>query len=259
MIRLGSIALLIVWASSAIVMAAAPGSGQPDDRPHFTGDFQVVESAGPATIEVARPSSATPVTVSFFTEAFEAQPGSDYEYVSGSLAFAPGETLKTFQVQIINDPVEEDDESLNLLLQDAAGKTIDFSELKIISDEIEAEQQLPGSGGGSQPPPPGGTQASSGPSAAPPSSRPGTRPAGPSSPEADAAGLQEPSTIILSAGDGVEGEGPRPPKGVGPQRRSKRAGDEDMPLAAGVAAAGLVALAVLALGYQLMIRKGSPA
>src|SRR6516165_8063676 len=88
------------------------------------GDRMVDESAGEVTFAVTldRPSSGT-VTVNYATVARTAGTA-DYTPVSGTLAFAPGETAKTVSVPITNDTLAEGDERFDLVLSSPVGATL---------------------------------------------------------------------------------------------------------------------------------------
>ena len=79
----------------------------------------VNESAGDASFSVTRSgSSSGSVTVHYATRSGNATAGADYSVTAGSLTFADGETSKTVAVPIINDNIDEPDETLILTLSD---------------------------------------------------------------------------------------------------------------------------------------------
>lgn len=141
--------VLVAGAVAGRCPAGAPA--QTANDPHFLRDFEVSESAGFATIEVDR-NGPQDVTVGYFTESLEARPGQDYEHTAGELHFSTaGPSVMSFRVPIIDDAIEEKEESLSLFLSNSAGKTIDFGELTIISNEVSPEdpsqnQPLPADG-----------------------------------------------------------------------------------------------------------------
>jgi aryl-phospho-beta-D-glucosidase BglC (GH1 family) len=65
------------------------------------------------TVALAEPSTA-PVTVRYATADGTATAGSDYVATSGTLTFAPGETVKTVAVTVIGDTVAEGNETVFL-------------------------------------------------------------------------------------------------------------------------------------------------
>ena len=54
--------------------------------------------------------------------------GSDYEAVTRTLVFAPGETLKTVEVVVLDDAHDEGEETMTLVLSNATGALIDDGE-----------------------------------------------------------------------------------------------------------------------------------
>jgi hypothetical protein len=68
--------------------------------------------------------AATTVTANFTTANGSAQAGTDYQAVSGTLTFNPGETLKSIEVQVIGDQLTEPDETFQVNLTGATGATI---------------------------------------------------------------------------------------------------------------------------------------
>ncbi|HEY0735113.1 MAG TPA: Calx-beta domain-containing protein [Herpetosiphonaceae bacterium] len=87
------------------------------DMVSFGGNVSVHETAGKATLTVKLNSpSDNPVTVSYTTKDVNAIAGSDYTATSGTIAFDPGETIKTFEVPILDDPSGELNETFVLVL-----------------------------------------------------------------------------------------------------------------------------------------------
>jgi hypothetical protein len=83
-------------------------------------DVSLFEASGPAVFTVSlSAASGWTVTVNYATQAFTATAGSDYTTVSGTLTFAPGETSKTVAVPIVDDAVQESDESFFVNLSGA--------------------------------------------------------------------------------------------------------------------------------------------
>jgi len=78
--------------------------------------------AGPAVVVVIRSGgSAGTVTVQYSTANGTALSGSDYTATSGTLTFAPGETLKALSVPILNDAAPEPGETFTVALSNPAG------------------------------------------------------------------------------------------------------------------------------------------
>ena len=71
------------------------------------------------------PASSETVTVDYTTADGTATAGQDYTAASGTLTFNGGETSKTVAVSIIDDTVDDDNETFTLSLSNAAGAEID--------------------------------------------------------------------------------------------------------------------------------------
>lgn len=104
-----------------------------------TPDFYADENGVAARITVVRSNGrAGTVAVNYATSSGGATPGADYTDVSGTLVFAPGETLKTFVVPILNDTLIETNEIVNLTLSNAVNGTLGAlktAHLVIVDDE----------------------------------------------------------------------------------------------------------------------------
>jgi hypothetical protein len=110
--------------------------------PNATG--QIIDDDGPPTVAIFDESMhegcdgtttftfavqlsqplTTPVTVNFTTANGTATAGSDYNAASGTVTFAPGQTARTIDVQVIGDAVPEPDETFQVTLTTATGATI---------------------------------------------------------------------------------------------------------------------------------------
>lgn len=103
---------------SAILAIADDDAPPPAGSLQFSGaGFIADEDAGFATITVTRSGgSFGMVTVQYSTADGTATAGLDYSATSGGLAFADGETTRTFSVPITDDVVYEGDEQLQLRL-----------------------------------------------------------------------------------------------------------------------------------------------
>jgi len=86
---------------------------------------QAAENAGTMVFTVTRflPSNET-ATVVFSTQNGTATAGQDFTATSGTLTFAPGTTVQLVTVQIINDTLDEPDESFSLVLSNPTGAAI---------------------------------------------------------------------------------------------------------------------------------------
>jgi uncharacterized repeat protein (TIGR01451 family)/uncharacterized delta-60 repeat protein len=117
-----------------------------DSRIEFqTATYSVSESVqtGFATIFVTRSGATnTTVSVDFATvPGGTATEGLDYVSVAGTIRFAPGETLRTFTIPIINDTQVEPKETVFLELSNPAGAVVlgrSQAVLEIIDDEVAA-------------------------------------------------------------------------------------------------------------------------
>lgn len=65
-------------------------------------------------------ASTDPVTVDYATVSGTATAGSDFLAVSGTLSFAPGETVRTITVDVISDTLHEADETFSVVLANAS-------------------------------------------------------------------------------------------------------------------------------------------
>jgi hypothetical protein len=82
-----------------------------------TPNFEVGEADGTATLTVTLSNpSDFPITVDYETGDGTATAGDDYVAASGTLTFTPGVTTTTFTVDIINDSLDENDETVLLTL-----------------------------------------------------------------------------------------------------------------------------------------------
>ena len=108
-------------------------------------DAETEESAGEVSFAVTLDgSSAVEATVDYSTADptgsvdAVATAGIDYESVSGTLTFAPGEVSKTIAVRVFDDTVDERDETFALVLSDLQGATLGRgSALGTIRDDDE--------------------------------------------------------------------------------------------------------------------------
>jgi len=79
--------------------------------------LSVSEGVGAAKVTVKRTGSTQPaVSVQYETRPGTATPDADYKTVSGSLAFAAGVTVRTFSLPVVNDSIDEVDETVLLSL-----------------------------------------------------------------------------------------------------------------------------------------------
>ncbi|HVG34315.1 MAG TPA: Calx-beta domain-containing protein, partial [Pyrinomonadaceae bacterium] len=107
--------------------------------------YSVREDGGAATVTVTRTAGlADNVTVAYTTSNDTAQAGADYTASTGALSFAAGETSKSFTVAILNDFLNEADETLNLSLMHVTGGatlgTPSTVSLTIVNDDTPTVQ-----------------------------------------------------------------------------------------------------------------------
>jgi hypothetical protein len=93
--------------------------------------------AATLTVTLSAPSDQ-PVTVQYATADGTATAGSDYQAASGTLTFAPGETVKTFSVAVLGDTLVEPDEFFRVFLSFPSGANIAYGEggVTIFNDDV---------------------------------------------------------------------------------------------------------------------------
>jgi hypothetical protein len=103
----------------------ARGVIENDDPVLRIGDAQLAEDGGKMlfTVTLEQPRSF-PVTVNFQTINGTALAGQDFTGASGQLSFASGELSKTIEIDILNDALDENDETFLVRLSNAAGAGI---------------------------------------------------------------------------------------------------------------------------------------
>ncbi|MCL5097164.1 MAG: hypothetical protein M1608_06500, partial [Candidatus Omnitrophica bacterium] len=105
--------------------------------------YTISEKGTNAVISVTRTNGSTGVvSVNYTTADGTARAGIKYMSVSGTLAFADGETSKSFLVPIIDENMVEGDKSVNLILSNATGGAVlgspSTATLLIIDDDFGA-------------------------------------------------------------------------------------------------------------------------
>jgi len=84
--------------------------------------FTVLESVGVAHVPVSRIGGTEgTVTVDYATTGGTAVAGSDYTATSGTITFAPGESKKTFGIEIEDDSTNDSGEYINVQISNATG------------------------------------------------------------------------------------------------------------------------------------------
>ena len=107
--------------------------------------FTAREDSGSAAITVTRLGTVeSSTTVDFATGAGTATPNADYRDVSGTLRFEAGETVKTFQIPLINDALEEGNETINLALSNLVGGAFGANQTSVltISDDESSSNPI---------------------------------------------------------------------------------------------------------------------
>ncbi len=85
----------------------------------------VLEKSGAATISVAVNFGGLPITVDYAVTAGTATAGSDFTPVSGTLSFTGGQRVKTFDVPIAADSLDESNETIILTLSNPTNAGLD--------------------------------------------------------------------------------------------------------------------------------------
>jgi uncharacterized protein DUF4394/Calx-beta domain-containing protein len=89
----------------------------PPATAEFSGGSLAAQAGDRVTVTVTRSGPATSTqTIAYATGGGTATAGVDYAPVSGELTFAPGETSRTFDVQLLPDLRAEQDETIGLAL-----------------------------------------------------------------------------------------------------------------------------------------------
>jgi hypothetical protein len=104
----------------------------------FSGaTYSVAEDGGSALITVVRTDSTTgEVSVDYTTSDGTATDGSDYAASSGILTLLDGETSASFEVSIIDDLMDEPDETVNLTLSNpTVGATLGTLDTAVLTIE----------------------------------------------------------------------------------------------------------------------------
>ena len=96
-----------------------------------------------ATVTLSGQSSST-VTVDYATSDGTASAGADYTTSSGTLTFNPGDTSKTFNLPILADTIDEDNETFSVTLSSPTNATINdlLGQFTIVDDDTEPTVSL---------------------------------------------------------------------------------------------------------------------
>ena len=100
-----------------------PGNGEPTLE---IDDVQASESDGTMHFAVRLSGAfSSPITVSYATEDGTATRGEDYHHAVGTLTFGVGfTTTQQIRIRLVNDVIQEDDETLSLRLSDPSGASL---------------------------------------------------------------------------------------------------------------------------------------
>ena len=105
------------------------------------------ENGGFAVITVLRRYGTNgTIRVSYRTEALTASPGTDYTDVSGTLTFEPGAPARAFEVPLLDDALQEPNETVRVLLenpQDGAGLGLQSNAVLTLVDDERPRAAFP--------------------------------------------------------------------------------------------------------------------
>jgi len=111
-----------------------------------------LEAVSPAEIAVVLTNAQTQqVSVNYAVTGGTATPGQDFTLQPGTLVFSPGQTNKSISINIINDGVDEDDETIELTLSNVSGAQVELGtacHVYTILDPRPAVQFEDSAGGG---------------------------------------------------------------------------------------------------------------
>jgi subtilisin family serine protease/subtilisin-like proprotein convertase family protein/DNA-binding cell septation regulator SpoVG len=121
--------------SWSLLLVANPPRLTIDDVVIVEGDDGV--NLATFTVRLSNPIAQS-VTVDFSTSDGSASAGSDYDFASGTLTFAPGEVVKTITVPVRGDTLDEPDETFSVTLANPVNATISDGEgvATILNDEL---------------------------------------------------------------------------------------------------------------------------
>ena len=109
--------------AAGATVGASVRAGQATGAALSVADAQVTEAAGAAisfTVALG-PASASEVTVDYATADGTATAGLDYVHRAGTLTFKPGETTKAVRVAVLDDAIDEGEETFTLILHNPRG------------------------------------------------------------------------------------------------------------------------------------------
>ena len=124
--------------------------------------YTAKEAAGTLVITVERSGGSDGVvSVKYATADKEATAEKDYTAVSGTLTFGDGETSKSISIPIINDNIDEPDETFIIRLSDLSGGATEGSYVEAVVTIADDDETAGGATGGGEEPA-GGSSAGNG-------------------------------------------------------------------------------------------------
>jgi hypothetical protein len=123
------LAELVALDSGTSTALVAKGSWPPADAPFISVESPTVLEKDAGTMEVSFTVSLSKaytqtVTADFHTADFSASAGSDYDAISGSLTFGPGDTSHTITMLVHGDRLSEADETFSILLSNVVNANV---------------------------------------------------------------------------------------------------------------------------------------
>ena len=96
-----------------------------------SAESDALESVSPAlvTVTINRPAEGRNYGVSYAVTGGTATAGDDYTLAAGTLTFAPGQTSKTISIEVVNDGVDEDDETIEITLSNPTGPDVELADI----------------------------------------------------------------------------------------------------------------------------------
>jgi len=121
----------------------APQSGGQTTVQFSSANFQIQEQLGALSVTVTRSGDTSGTSsVSYETNDAAGTQKADFEYASGRLVFAPGETTKTIQLLVNEDMNAEFNETFGITLSKAVGATVGPQATATIMINDDSPEQL---------------------------------------------------------------------------------------------------------------------
>lgn len=126
--------------SNSVSVLINDGVWPAQDAPTITSDAVTVTEGNTGIVNAQfdvrlSAASAVPITVQYATADGAAMAGSDYQSTSGTLTFAPGETVKTVTVVVLGDRLAELEETFRLDLRNSTNAFVAGAGLGVIIDD----------------------------------------------------------------------------------------------------------------------------